>query len=65
MKKIVVYIDIIEGLQEIDRDKFRLIKINKNRAVVTTPNGTTVRRIVRFVKNEEEVICDGCIYVIK
>lgn len=65
MKKIMVYIDIIEGLQEIDRDKFRLIKINKNIAVVTTQNGTTVRRIVRFVKNEEEVICDGCIYVIK
>lgn len=61
--KIRVYVDSIEGWQRIDSDKFELI--NGDKAVVATKNNTTVRRLVKFVESDADIVADGCIYLIK
>lgn len=61
--KIRVYIDSIEGWQEIDQINFK--QVNEFRAIVTTKNDTTVRRILKIVENEACIKPDRCVYLIK
>lgn len=61
--KIRVYIDEIEGWQDIEVSNIKIL--NDYRAVVVTKNETKVNRVYKQVNSIEECKPDRCIYLIK